>query len=191
MVAVDADVATLESASAPVYGRYVFAFGYPEQARTTILHELAHQWFASSVTIRRWRDLWLQEGFASLVTGWYDAEHGGPSLEQQLLDEYAEHPPGRFYWTVPPGDPGPGPRNLFRTVYSRGGMTLAALRTRIGVPAFERVMRRWAVEHRHGYGTTDQFVALAEQVSGQDLAAFFREWLYDPDRPEPTPANGF
>lgn len=42
-----------------------------------------------------------------------------------------------------------------------------------------------------GYGTTAQFVALAEKLSGQDLSTFFREWLHDPDRPEPTQANGF
>jgi aminopeptidase N len=191
MVVQNGDVATIESQTAPVYGRYIFQFGFPDQARSTILHELAHQWFASSVTIRRWRDLWLNEAFAAFVQGWYAADHGGPSIEQRLLDAYAEHPPGAFYWTVPPGDPGPGRRNLFRTVYSRGTMTLAALRNRIGAPAFEQVLRRWAAEHRHAYGTTSGFVALAEEVSGQDLATFFREWLYDPDRPDPTPANGF
>jgi aminopeptidase N len=191
MTVQDADVATIESESAPVYGRYVFKFLYPEQARATILHELAHQWFASSVTIRRWQDLWLNEGFATFVTDWYDAEHGGRTLAKQLLDEYAQHPAGTHYWTVVPGDPGPGPVNLFRTVYSRGAMTLEALYARIGAPAFRRVLKQWAVQHRHGYGTTTQFVALAEKISGQDLSAFFREWLYDPDRPEPTPANGF
>jgi aminopeptidase N len=191
MVVQDGDVGTIESQTAPVYGQYIFAFGYPDQARATIIHELAHQWFASSVTIRRWRDLWLNEGFASFVAGWYDADHGGPSLEQQLVDAYAAHPAGTRYWTVVPGDPGPSRRNLFRTVYSRGAMTLSALRNRIGAPASELVLRRWAAEHRHGYASTAGFIALAEKVSGQDLATFFREWLYDPDRPDPTPANGF
>jgi aminopeptidase N len=191
MVVQDGDVATIESEAAPVYGQYIFTSGYPEQARSTIVHELAHQWFASSVTIRRWRDLWLNEGFATFVTNWYDAEHGGRTLAQQLVDDYARHPAGTHYWTVVPGDPGPGPVNLFRTVYSRGSMTLEALYARIGAPAFGRLIEQWAAQHRNGYGTTAQFVALAQEVSGQDLTTFFREWLYDPDRPEPTPANGF
>jgi aminopeptidase N len=191
MVAQDGDVATLESLSSPVYGRYIFQYAFPDQARSTILHELAHQWFASSVTIQRWRDLWLNEGFATFVQSWYADDHGDGTIEQRFLDAYAEHPADTRFWTVAPGDPGPGRRNLFRTVYSRGSMTLAALRTRIGAPAFEGVLRRWAAEHRHAYGTTAGFVALAEEVSGQDLGSFFREWLYDPDRPDPTPANGF
>jgi len=191
MVVQDGEVATIESESAPVYGHYIFDCCFPEQARATILHELAHQWFASSVTIRRWRDLWLNEGFASFVTNWYDARHGGRTLAQHLVDAYAAHPAGTFYWTVAPGDPGPGRVNLFRTVYTRGSMTLEALHARIGGPAFERVLKQWSARHRHGYGTTAQLVALAEKLSGQDLSTFFREWLYDPDRPEPTQANGF
>jgi len=191
MVVQDGDVATIESQSAPVYGRYIFDCCFPEQARATILHELAHQWFASSVTIRRWRDLWLNEGFATFVANWYDAEHGGRTLAQHLVDAYVAHPAGTYYWTVVPGDPGPGPVNLFRTVYSRGAMTLEALYARIGAPAFERVLKQWSAQHRHGYGITAQFVALAEKLSGQDLSTFFREWLYDADRPEPIQANGF
>ena len=81
--------------------------------------------------------------------------------------------------------------NLFRTVYGRGSMTLEALHTRIGAPAFHRVLRTWCTRHRRGYASTKQFVALAEKVSGQDLGPFFQEWLFDPDRPDATAANGF
>jgi aminopeptidase N len=191
MVVQDGDVGTIESQTAPVYGGYIFACCYPELARATIIHELAHQWFASSVTIRRWRDLWLHEGFASFVANWYDGDHGGLTLEQHFADAYVAHPAGTQYWKVVPGDPGPGHRNLFRTVYSRGAMTLEALHARIGAATFEQLVKRWAAEHRHGYATTAEFIALAERVSGQDLSGFFQVWLYDPVRPEPTPTNGF
>jgi aminopeptidase N len=185
------DAATIESLGAPVYGHYVFANDYPSYARMSVRHELAHQWFASSVTIRRWQDLWLNEGFATFMTRWYDARHGRRSLARDLRDQYALHPADALWWTVPPGDPGSGPRNLFRTVYGRGSMTLEALHERIGAPAFRHVMRAWSTQHRRGYGSTQQFVALAEKVSGQDLGAFFQEWLFDPDRPAATAANGF
>jgi len=191
MTALSFDAATIESQSAPVYGHFVFVVDPASYARTTVIHELAHQWFASSVTIRRWQDLWLNEGFATFTTTWYDADHGGRGVAEWLRHEYGAFPPDAKFWTVPPGDPGPRLRNLFRTVYARGAMTLAALETRIGAPAFEHVLKQWGAEHRHGYATTPQFVALAERISGQDLSTFFREWLYDPDRPEPTEANGF
>jgi aminopeptidase N len=43
---------------------------------------------------------------------------------------------------------------------------------------------------RHGNATTAEFVALAEQVSGQDLGGFLEVWLEKPERPARTAANG-
>jgi aminopeptidase N len=69
------------------------------------------------------------------------------------------------------------------TIYDRGGMTLQALRERVGDPAFFRIMRGWAQRNRFGNVTTPQFIALAESESGQDLDHFFDVWLYEPDKP--------
>ena len=51
-------------------------------------------------------------------------------------------------------------------------------------------MRSWVRSHRGGHGTTAEFEALAEQVSGQDLASFFDAWLVQPVKPAATAANG-
>jgi aminopeptidase N len=64
-----------------------------------------------------------------------------------------------------------------------GAMTLPALRGRVGDEAFSRILRSWFEQQRGRAVTTPQFVALAEQVSGQDLTAFFDEWLSTPARP--------
>ena len=48
---------------------------------------------------------------------------------------------------------------------------------------FFGIMRAWAQDHRWGNVTTPQFIALAEQQSGMDLAAFFQTWLYTPGKP--------
>jgi len=184
------DVATIESQSAPVYGRYVFRYDFPHQAQQIMVHELAHQWFAASVTVRRWRDLWLQEGFATYLEWWYAAAHNGPTADEQMLSAYGLYPENAHWWTIPPGDPGPGP-SLFRSVYDRGAMTLQGLRNRIGLPDFRRILRTFASQHRYGTATTQQFVRLAERISGQDLTRFFRVWLFRPKRPAQTAANGF
>lgn len=63
-------------------------------------------------------------------------------------------------------------------MYLRGGMTLQALRVRVGEATFFRILRDWATEHRHGNVTTPQFVALAERDSGLELAHFFDVWFY-------------
>lgn len=70
-------------------------------------------------------------------------------------------------------------------------MTLEALRVRLGDATFNRILRTWVAEHRHGNVTTREFTALVQRLSGQDLTGFFQAWLYTPSRPDPTAENGF
>ena len=69
-------------------------------------------------------------------------------------------------------------------------MATQALRHRIGAEAFDTLLRRWVTERRNGTGSTEDFAALAESVSGQDLTGFFDAWLRSPDRPAATAENG-
>jgi hypothetical protein len=71
------------------------------------------------------------------------------------------------------------------TVYYRGGMTLQALREKIGDLVFFSLLRTWATQNRYGTVTTPQFIALAEKISGQDLTQFFKVWIYQADKPAP------
>ena len=68
-------------------------------------------------------------------------------------------------------------------VYVRGAMTLQALRNDVGEDAFWQIIRTWAAEHSGGNVITDEFVALAEQVSGQQLDDLFTTWLFTPEKP--------
>ena len=62
-------------------------------------------------------------------------------------------------------------------------MTLQALRVKIGDAVFFPMMRKWYAENRNGNVTTEDFMALAERESGQDLDAFFQAWLFTPSKP--------
>jgi len=66
-------------------------------------------------------------------------------------------------------------------------MTLQALRVRVGDPVFFRILRTYAARYRYGNVTTRDFIAVAEQVSGQHLNAFFTTWLYAPAAPPLPP----
>ena len=91
-----------------------------------------------------------------------------------------------FLLQTPPG--APEPTDLFNpTVYLRGAFTLHALRTTIGDDAFFTLIRAWVDEFGGGNATTPEFISLAEDISGQDLGAFFGEWLFAdvmPDLPQ-------
>lgn len=68
-------------------------------------------------------------------------------------------------------------------VYHGGGMVLQFLREKIGDEKFFTLLRTWYAQNRDKNVETAQFTALAEQVSGQDLDAFFQTWLWSPGRP--------
>ena len=70
-----------------------------------------------------------------------------------------------------------------QAVYQRGGLTMAALRHRIGDSKFFALLQAWTRAHRYGNATTAQFIALADQISGQNLDHFFQIWLYTKSRP--------
>ena len=164
----------LETQSRPVYGDAFFRAGpVPE----VVTHELAHQWFGDSVALERWQDIWLNEGFATYAE-WLWREHAGIRTVTQTFDDvYAG-----FVWQQPPGNPGAD--HLFSAaVYQGGAMTLYALRQAIGDAAFATLLKTWPAEQRNGNGTTAEFIATAERVSGKDLDRLFQTWLYGTTKP--------
>ncbi|MFE0386037.1 M1 family metallopeptidase [Streptomyces bungoensis] len=164
----------LETQSRPLYDRA------PDVS--TLVHENAHQWFGDSVSLTTWKDIWLNEGFATYAEWLYAEQHGGDSA-QKTFDALYARPASDHLWAFPPGDPGSG-ANIFDTpVYARGAMTLHELRRAVGDEDFFRILRAWATGHRAGHGTTAQFVKLAEHVSGKDLDALFHTWLYTAGKP--------
>lgn len=79
----------------------------------------------------------------------------------------------------------PGPRQTFPpVVYNRGALTLHALRRRVGDEAFFTILRTWTARYRNSNATTEDFIALSEEVSGQALAPFFDGWLYQAALPD-------
>ena len=168
----------LETQTRPIYSEA------PDEI--TVAHEIAHQWFGDSVSVARWEDIWLNEGFATWAE-WRWAEEAGGDTTAEVFERLERTPADRTnIWDPPPGTPG-GPANLFAdSVYVRGGMTLEALRQRIGEDAFYATLRTWAADHAYGNATIEEFIALAEAQSAQDLDALFQKYLYDPGKPEPV-----
>src|SRR5262245_10521243 len=163
----------LECQTLPVYGRGC--------GLDIILHELAHQWSGDCVSVDLWRDLWLNEGFASYAE-WVWAEHtGGKEAYERLARSiYAEL---RAKKTGSPFDPGVAEMFSGR-VYQRGPFVLYGLRREVGDEAFFRILKGWTETNRNGNGSTAAFVAYASKCAGRELAPFFDAWLFAEVAPE-------
>ncbi len=140
-----------------------------------VAHELSHQWWGDSVTLGDWRDIWLNEGFATYSEAvWVEAVQG--------FDAYVLYMRGLDIGSFQ----GPiyDPTYLFSsTVYKKGGWVLHMLRHVMGDAAFEQLLRQWAIQYAYGNAVTADFQALAESIHGADLDWFFMPWIYGVNRP--------
>ena len=143
-----------------------------------VVHELAHQWYGNTVSLRSWQDIWLNEGFAT-YSEWLarEARYGASaSLAARTFSEQALISDNR---TTPLSAPQPG--ELFGTAsYDKGAWVLYMLRQQIGDEAFFTLLRTYAATYADRPAATLDFWQLAESVSGQDLAWFFGQWLLQP-----------
>ena len=163
----------LETQTRPVYSRVA--------RESTVVHELAHQWFGNAVSPGRWQDIWLNEGWATYVE-WLWSEHSGGDPAQTFFDGVMEIPADDEFWHLVIADP--GPLGLFHDpIYDRGAATLHALRVKIGDDAFYAATREWLTRYDDSTGTTEDFQAISEEASGQDLDAFFDVWVRTPSKP--------
>jgi hypothetical protein len=171
----------LENQTRPIYAKDFFTNQL--DGDSVLVHELAHQWYGDSLSVAKWRHIWLNEGFATYAE-WLWSDREGLGTTQENFDFfYSVIPPDDPFWSVIVGDPGPDLLFDF-AIYARGAMTLHQLRLAVGDSDFFKILRRWASSHAYGNVTTRESIRLAEQISGKNLDDLFQTWLFTPGRPE-------
>lgn len=172
VIVVDSSVGlALETQTRPLFG----LDGVDAEA---LAHELAHQWFGDDVSPASWADLWLNESFATYAD-WLWAEHDLGADLRDLADAPYVFSEGGLAVTDPRAA-----ATFDGVIYQGGARALLALRLTIGDAPFAEILRRWVQQYGGGTATTADFTALAEQVSGEDLDAFFDAWLRSPTQPD-------
>ena len=168
----------LETQGRPVYDRRTPGVN---PSGGLLAHELAHQWYGDSVTPAYWKDIWLNEGFATYAE-WLYSERTGGKTAQQLFDETYAQGADAEVWKPVMADPGRD--NIFHeTVYDRGAMTLHMVRKAIGDRDFFALLKRWPAAHLYGNVTTADFIGFVERLSGKDLGPLFKDWAFTAGKP--------
>ncbi|MER6560751.1 M1 family metallopeptidase [Streptomyces sp. NPDC001027] len=152
-----------------------------------MMHELVHSYFGNSVSPATWADLWINEGHADFYgllyryeRGWADSL-GLTSFEARMKDTYARGD----QWRKSSGPvAAPNAANLFDSQRYLGGvLVLYALRQLIGEDAFHAVERAFLARYRDSSASTEDYIAVASRVGGQDVSGFLRDWLYGTTTP--------
>ncbi|MEV6603965.1 M1 family metallopeptidase [Kutzneria sp. NPDC051319] len=152
----------------------------------TMVHELVHQWFGDAVSVNRWSDdMWLSEGHASLYSFLYQGDKGFRPTETGLKQWYeqdnsfraSDGPPGRPKDTI----------SVLGTTNS-AALMLYGLRTMAGSDTFQRIEQTFFRQFRNRAASTQDYVDVANRVSGKDYTAYFKDWLYG-DHTPPMPGH--
>ncbi|MDN5599188.1 MAG: M1 family metallopeptidase [Brachybacterium sp.] len=153
-----------------------------------IAHELSHQWFGNSVTLQRWQDIWLHEGFACYCE-WLWAEESGISTVQAEVEKHHELLAGLPQDDLQLADP--GPELMFDDrVYKRGALAVHALRLHCGDERFFALVSGWLTQHRAGNVSTEMFLEHVGREAGEEAVALLSPWLFETELPScPGPAS--
>jgi len=141
-------------------------------------HELAHMWFGDMITCGTWTDIWLNEGFATYLSG-LCYEHLAPEFWERFrevrINQIVSQPGGSVYC--------PDTTNISRIFdgrlsYAKGAMILHQLRWIIGDSAFFTALNNYLNDFSlaYGFARTENLKSHLESTCGQDLTWYFDEW---------------
>jgi len=136
-----------------------------------LIHELAHHWWGDAVGPKTWKDIWLNEGFATYSEALYwEKQAGFSALQSTLSSKTGSFSSGTLY--------DPGSEIFSRLVYDKGAWVLHMLRKEVGDKTFFNILREYFKRYKYSNASTNDFKKVCENLSGKNLSIFFNQWIY-------------
>ncbi len=159
--------------------------------RQLIAHEMAHQWFGDKITCGTWKDIWLNESFATYLASIVYENFDGPAAfvndKTNMVNFITSAPDGAVYLTDTQAT------NVYRIfsgrlTYNKGAMVLEMLRFKMGDIAFFQAIKNYLADTSlaYGYAVTTNLKTHLEAVYGSSLTEFFNDWIYNQGYPSYT-----
>jgi len=146
-----------------------------------VVHEIAHQWWYAQVGNDQINTPWLDEGLAEYSMAIYYQQALGEARKNTLVnqrwlvphqvaienqyDAIVNQPSSAFSW------------DYEVIVYGKAALFFNALHQELGDEVFKAVMRAYADRYRWQIATPDDFLEVAEEVSGRDLDSLYNFWI--------------
>jgi aminopeptidase N len=179
----------MENTAAVTHGEHMIFRGQVSETQRlnraeTVLHELAHMWFGDLVTMQWWRDLWLNESFATFISylclvkatrfkhAW-ESFHSKIKAWAMRQDELVTTHP--IAGDVPDTDA--TLLNFDGITYGKGASVLKQLMAFLGETAFRDGLRIYFKKFAYTNATLEDFLACLEEASGKDLGEWSRLWI--------------
>lgn len=152
-------------------------------------HELAHHWFGNYITCASWQDIWLNEGFATYLSGkayQYTSSDSLYTYWRELIKERVCAKPDGSVFVYDTSDV----KRVFdaRLSYNKAALVLVMLEYELGEELFFSALRNYLndPELAYSFATTSQFKQHVENASGKNLDTFFNQWIYKEGYPQFT-----
>jgi aminopeptidase N len=145
------------------------------EADQVIAHEVSHQWFGNSLTVKSWSDIWLNESLSEFMAWQWIRHSQGDSAYKSLFDEARK---SSLAVAMAPASAtdfgtlfGPG-------TFVKGPVVISMLRDLVGEEKFDRALRAYVARNQYGTVTAADFKRAFETEYGKPLGEFFQKWVY-------------